>query len=140
MQYLNQRDKRWSSIKLGFGTSTIGSHGCFLTCLSMIVDKTPPEVNEILKKAGAFYKDLIISDKAAAALGLRYLGKETDINKPPTWYPSIKEVDMSPAPGKTQHFVLRILFDGRKRIIDPWTGQVQKIDFYPFTSYRLFKK
>ncbi len=104
----------------------------------MLVDKEPPEVNEILKKAGAFDKDLIISDKAAKALGLEYTGKEYDINKEPDWFPNIKEVDMSPSPGKQQHFVVRIKED-KKYIIDPWTGKKEAIGFYPFCSYRRFR-
>ena len=141
MNKYSQRDPRWANKTLGFGPSKIGGYGCFLTCLSMMVGKTPDKVNNMLKAGGGFYKDLIISDKAAKILGLKYFGKEFDIDKEPGWYPSIKEVDMSPRTGKQQHFVVRIkTLLGRKRIIDPWTGDEQRIDYYPFASYRLFKK
>jgi hypothetical protein len=133
----SQRDPRWKNIKLGFGSTTIGSHGCFLTCLSMIVGKRPDEVNEILKKAGAYSRDLMISYKAAEALGLEYNGKETNISKMPQYSPSIKEVTMGKS---SQHFVLRIIDKEKKAIIDPWTGRREYINFYPFRSYRLFKK
>lgn len=132
----SQRDPRWANVKLGFGSTTIGSHGCFVTSLSMMVNKRPDEVNEILKKNGGFNGDLVVSEKAAQALGLEYFGKEYDINKVPDWYPNIKEVRMN----GYQHFVLRIFEDGKKFIIDPWTGTRQRIDLYPFKSYRLFKK
>lgn len=142
-----QNDSRWKNIKLGFGNTTIGSHGCFLTCLSMMVGITPDKVNEILKNDGGFYKDLIVSDKAAKVLGLKLLkgnsnipGKMTDINYMPDWSPSIKEVDMSPSPGKQQHFVLRIIKDDKRSIIDPWDGKEKTINYFPFMSYRLFKK
>ena len=135
----SQRDWRWRWKRLGNSWSTIGGYGCFLTSLSMMVGKRPDEVNEILKKAGAFNKDLIISEKAAMALNSKYTGKEYDIDKPPSWSPSIKEVDMSPAKGKQQHFCLRVIENGIRYIIDPWTGQRQRITFYPFVSYRCFR-
>ena len=143
----SQRDPRWKDIKLGFGKTTIGSHGCFLDNLAMIVKIPPDKVNEILKNDGGFSGDLIVSDKAAKILGLQLLkgnsnipGKMTDINYMPDWSPSIKEVDMSPAPGKQQHFVLRVIKDGKRSIIDPWDGKEKTINHYPFVSYRLFKK
>lgn len=144
----SQRDPRWKNIKLGFGKYTIGSDGCFLTCLSMMVNKTPDVVNEILKKAGAFSGSLIISDKAAKALGLELLkgnsnipGKMTDINYMPEWSPSIKEVDYNAKTAvNDQHFVLRIIEDGKRYIIDPLDAKKKYINYYPkFISYRLFK-
>lgn len=139
MTKYSQRDSRWSLVRLGFGKTTIGTHGCFITCLSMMVDKTPDVVNEILKKAGAFNGDLLISEKAAEALNLDYFGKEYDVNKEPNYLPNIKEVDMSPSAGKQQHFVVRAMENGKKVIIDPWTGTTQVVGKYPFVSYRLFK-
>jgi lysozyme len=145
----SQKDKRWKDIKLGFGKYTIGTDGCFITALSMMVKKTPDVVNEILKQARAFSGSLIISDKAAKALGLELLkgnsnipGKMTNINYMPDWSPSIKEVDYN---SKTavieQHFVLRIIEDGKRYIIDPLGGIKREINYYPkFKSYRLFKK
>lgn len=144
----SQKDSRWKNIKLGFGKYTIGSDGCFLTCLSMMVNKAPDVVNEILKKAGAFSGSLIISDKAAKALGLQLLkgnsnipGKMTNINYMPDWSPSIKEVDYnSKTANKEQHFVLRIIEDGKRFIIDPLGGIKREINYYRFLSYRLFIK
>jgi hypothetical protein len=135
----SQRDPKWCKVPLGFGKTTIGSHGCFLTSLAMMVQQEPDKVNEILKKKKAFYQDLIISEKAATALNLDYFGREYLIDNEPNWFPSIKEVDMSPVPGKQQHFTVRIMRDGRKYIADPWDGQVKRISYYPFVSYRLFK-
>lgn len=141
----SQRDPRWKNVKLGNSkTSTIGQYGCFVTCLSMMVNKRPDEVNEILKKAGAFNGDLLISEKAAEALNLEYKGREYNINNMPQYSPSIKEVRM----GKSQHFVLRIIDKNDSLsskisgalIVDPWTGLKQRIDYYPFKSYRLFKR
>lgn len=136
----SQRDPRWAKVPLGFSkVTTLGSHGCFVTCLAMMIKKEPHIVNQLLKDGNAFGgkdRDLLISERAAKILNLQYFGKEMDINKPPDIQISIKEVDMSPAPGKQQHFVVRL--DG-SAIIDPWTGLIKKIGFYPFVSYRLFK-
>lgn len=140
MKIYSQRDPRWSKVKLGFSKRlTIGSHGCYLTSLSMMVEKRPDKVNQILKEAKAFSGPNIISKKAAAALGLLYFGLERDINEPPDWYPNIKKVDFSPHKGIQSHFVLRIFENGRKKIVDPWTGCKERINYYPFVSYRLFK-
>lgn len=140
---LSQRDPRWRDVKLGFSNLTIGGYGCFLTCLAWMVGKTPDVVNDILRKANAFggtNRSLIISDRAAIALGLNYTGVEYNINKEPDWLPNIKEVDMSPAPGKQQHFVVRIKENNKKFILDPWDGKQKLVGFYPFVSYRKFKK
>ena len=130
MKYYCQRN--YPDIRLGFGSTTIASHGCFLVSLSMMVGKDPIKVNKILKEAGAFHGDLIISRKAASALGLDYLGKSST---QATWEPSIMEVDMSPAPGKQQHFVVW----RKNKIVDPWTGSEKPLNTYPLVSYRLFK-
>jgi hypothetical protein len=55
IQPLAQRDPRWKDDKLGFSSSTIGSHGCVITCLAMIISHasqkpiTPAEVNNTLR-------------------------------------------------------------------------------------------
>jgi lysozyme len=131
----SQRDIRWRFKFLGNSWSTIGSYGCKLCSLSMMVNKTPPEVNELLKKGGAFMKDLIIDEVAAKVLGLDYLGKDTNINNEPQFSPTIKEVKFN----GYQHFVLRLFENGQKSILDPWDGQRKRIDFFPFVSYRKFK-
>ena len=102
----------------------------------MFADTTPDKANEILKEAGAFSKDLIISSKASKALDLEY--------NPParseTFQPDhicIAEVDFSPAPGKQQHFVV---FDPFKRVfIDPYYGREVPLKTYKIISIRLFK-
>ena len=132
MKIYSQRDPRWGDIKIGDSNSKIKDVGCFLTALSMLVGKEPPVVNTLLKAAGAFSGDLIISTKAAKALDLDYLGVSS---VPAVWEPSIVEVDMSPAPGKQQHFCVWM----KDKIIDPWTGTERQLNKYPHVSYRLFK-
>lgn len=94
---------------------------------------SPSEVDVIFTKNGVYFGkvgDLIDSVKAANALGLSYLGKETDINKPPSWHPTIKEVDFSIKDGKQQHFVVREIIDGKKVILDPYEGVQRPINYY----------
>jgi lysozyme len=133
----SQRDPKWKNIKLGNGKTNIGSHGCFVTALAMLSGKTPPEVNEILKNGGYFQGDLIISSvKMAQSLGLEYHGRDNLVNYNPK-YQTIAEVDMSPSPGKQQHFVV-VNTDGS--ILDPWTGTQRPKGTYTLVSYRLFEK
>lgn len=133
MSYYSQRDKKWADDILGFGKTRLGTHGCFVTSLGNLCGKTPREVNHILQKGKFFNGDLIISTVAMAkSLGLEYAGKS---DKQPN-YRCIAEVDMSPAPGKLQHFVV-IKEDGS--IIDSWTGTIRPKGTYPIVSYRLFK-
>jgi len=133
MSYYSQRDKKWADDMLGFGKTRLGTHGCFVTSLGNLCGKTPREVNHILQKGKFFNGDLIISTVAMAkSLGLEYAGKS---DKQPK-YRCIAEVDMSPAPGKQQHFVV-IKEDGS--IIDSWTGTIRPKGTYPIVSYRLFK-
>ena len=95
-----------------------------------MVGKDPREVDKIFTKEGVYYGDMIDSVKAAKALGLKYLGKVTDINKPPNWSPSIKEVDFSIQGGKQQHFVIRKNDKTGKYILDPYGGVKRKINHY----------
>jgi len=134
----SQMDPRWKNIKLGNGRTTIGTHGCFVACLAMIDGRTPDVINKVLRENNAFYIDLVKSPEAAKALNLEYKGKDYDISNMPEYSPSIKEVKYGSA--GTQHFVLRIIKNGVRYIIDPIDGKQKAINYYPFVSYRLFKK
>jgi hypothetical protein len=138
MEYYSQRDPRWANKTIGNTKSTIGLYGCFGTALANLSGKyTPDQVFGILSKNGYLRGDLIISTPVMASLlGLEYDGNNFEINKKPP-YKTIAEVDMSPSPGKQQHFVV-IKEDGS--IIDSWTGTIRPAGTYPLVSYRLFKK
>lgn len=134
----NQLDtKKWGKWYLGkVKTSSFEKFGCFLFCWSYLYSLKkgkqilPSEVDGIFVKHGVYSGDLIDSVKAAKALGFEYLGKETDINKPPAWHPTIKEVDFSIAGGKQQHFVVRTKVDGKNVILDPYGGVQRAINYY----------
>jgi hypothetical protein len=58
-QYMYQNDEKWKSTKLGNSNETIGSWGCLLTSVTMMLNgigynETPETVNEKMKKAGGF--------------------------------------------------------------------------------------
>lgn len=129
-----------------FGTkkqSDMADFGCKLFCFASMYGIDPVEMDKIFCDKGVYSGaagDLIDDTKAAQALGWQFLGRETDINKMPDWEPTIKEVDFSAAPGKKQHFVVRM----KESILDPYGGVERKKNYYEeksgnFCSYRLFK-
>lgn len=126
-----QRNNLWAKEKLGFGSTTIGSHGCKLTSFSMLDGRTPSELNDLFKKEGCFSGDLLYDERCASALWWGLLPRTTD---KPSVTPCIAEVDMSPSPGKQQHFVV---WQG-DTIIDPWTGTERPSTTYPVSSFRNF--
>jgi len=145
----SQYDPRWRNNILGFGRNTIGTHGCFITCLGMAAGITPDRVNEILKEKKGFVGDLVRTPQAFEALGLKIvktddpviINRDFNIGNMPNWSPTIKEVDFNPATSKKdQHFVLRVLEGKTKFIIDPNGGVRRRINHFPFVSYRLFRK
>lgn len=135
MKKFSQRDPKWSGIKLGFSnTSTIGGYGCKLTSFGCISGIRPDKLNEQFKKDGCFFNGDLLSDVACAkSLGWNFVKKTTDAPKKGV---CIAEVDMSPAPGKQQHFVVYRPSEGV--IIDPWTGTERPKNTYPFVSFRIF--
>ena len=154
----NQNQPKYYAKYLGNSKTSMQSAGCKLFSVTAMYNLmfgkslTVEEMNKKLLDGGAFYGDLLDDVKIAKVLGIKFLGKETDINKAPNYSPTIKEVDFSATAGKQQHFVLRIIKkDGTKAILDPWGGCERKINYYEAKvnnldwksggfSYRLFKK
>jgi len=112
----------------------------------MLVGKTPPEVNQILKDNGGFtqgsgnfiWSKSIVLGLAQHYSSPRYEGPVTDaaIQKAKDFltqgYPVVCEVDFNPATyGEEQHYVLLTGFEGDKFFInDPWMGQELTLDTY----------
>jgi len=141
---LSQRYSGWKDIKLGTSRSTtIGSHGCLITCLAMLADLTPDKVNErLLKVNGYANTNLVIWDKIDKAIpwlkfewrGYNYKNEEVLKN-----IPCLVEVDFDGV-GSTRdtHWVL---FTGNQRLYDPWTGRECSTDKYKIlTGYAVIKK
>ena len=134
----NQLDPKWSKWYIGkVKTSKFKDFACFLFCLTYLYSLkqgrqvSPGEVDKLFVDNGVYDGDMIISEKAAKVLGLQYFGVETNINKPPKWYPSIKRVDYSARPGKQYHFVVRTVdASGKRYILDPIQGVARDINHY----------
>ncbi|MCL4505535.1 MAG: hypothetical protein M1434_02655 [Chloroflexi bacterium] len=139
---LSQRDPQWRDQTLGFGdpSTTIGSDGCTLTCLTMLADgfsaqETPATLNRKLKALGAnvgFSGALIVWAGLPAALpgiALRRITTCTDRPAPmgeidaalDSGMPVVVELDQSPAPGFSNHWVVLVARRGGDYLIhDPW--------------------
>jgi len=139
--YLSQQDPRWKDEKLGFDNAiTIGSDGCALTCLTMLVNgygfnETPSTMNQKLKAMGSgagflgglivwsgltrafpkiIYRDILLCRDQPAPLAS--INASLDAGQP-----LVVEIDRSPAPNLQNHWV--VLYGRRGNdylILDPW--------------------
>ena len=130
MEALGQRNSKWANISLGTSKSTtIGSHGCTITCIAMLAGLTPDVVNERLNQVKGYANtNLVIWAKIKEAipwLEFEWRGYNYDND---LVLATIKkhggclvEVDFDGTPRTDdQHWVL---FTGNKRMNDPWTGR-----------------
>lgn len=131
MTLYSQRDVKWKGY-LGNSKTDFNNYGCKCTSFAIIDGRTPREMNDLFVAKGAFSGDFFLDQKCADALGWTFLGVKTK----PEGNAVIIEVDMSPSPGKQQHFVVH---DGNL-IIDPWTGTRRDNSTYPIINYRCFNK
>ena len=137
----SQRDTRWKDVEINGTKLTIGTDGCYLTCLGMVTDTTP---DWVVKKIG--FNGAQINYTGLDKIGLELVEKSNTYDDV-----RVKEhianngfcvvrVDWDGSPKSTEdtHFVL---FIGNKRMIDPWTGNECATTKYPLlTGYRAFKK
>jgi len=140
-KYLSQRDSRWMNEKLGFDTTvSIGTDGCTLTCLTMLVNgygfsETPSSLNRKLKDMGSgvgflgslivwpgltqafpkivFHNIIICRDQPAPI---------SDINNSiDAGQPLVIEIDESPSAGLQNHWVVIYARQGNDYLmLDPW--------------------
>lgn len=151
MKILTQRDPRWSKVKLGFSSLTIGSHGCTLTCITMLINHIygwslrPDEVNTALKEVKAFDGAYVIWARIPLAFTrLKFIKRVRNYNNlEVSLYvygkrtPVLVEVYAGKI-GAPRHWVL---FIGNRKAIDPWTGkEVSTGEYTPQTGYALFQK
>jgi len=138
---LGQKDKKWASKKLGFGTGTIGDYGCVLTCCTMLCNyyshnTAPDKLNEDMKKVGGYYnKNLWQWHKLTEIYpdikftgGLDFPNDPTPLNKIDKQlnkgFPVIAYIDYSSKPGIQTHFVLIVgKVNGDYLINDPLGGE-----------------
>ena len=134
MQIYSQKDPRWAHKKLGTCKDTIKQSGCKITCYAYYANKTPDEVNDILKKRGYVQGCLTVDSTASTILGIEYNGR-TD--KKPV-YVCIAETNHYKNKGIPQHF---FLYNPKTdEMADPLDYPCQwKPNKYKIVSYRLFK-
>jgi len=130
MKKYSQRNLRWRWKKLGFCNTTIGQNGCVITCLANLTNRTPTQVNEILKAKGGYINGcLVLWKPACRALGLGWHGRSGRAKH----YPTIAEVRLS----GYKHFVVMV---DENRIIDPWNLKPRiKKNPYKVYGYRNVK-
>jgi hypothetical protein len=135
---LNQRDNQWKNVPLGTSTSTtIGSHGCTITCLTMLLNyfgyqETPITVNQKLKSNGGYANTNLIVWTAIPKIWTRmkfeWRGYGYDNNQVSSNLPCLVEVDFDGTERTDdRHW---ILFKGDKKMNDPWTGTEEPTSKY----------
>ncbi len=138
VQPLSQQDPRWKNNLLGNDkTSTIGTFGCLLTCLTMVSDayganETPASLNDKMKSAGGYQGALIIPAVLPAVLPQVHFNRFQSCENTPAPLTDIDatlsnggqvivEVDYSPAAGLQSHWVILLGKSGNDYVIqDPW--------------------
>lgn len=140
---LNQRDPRWAGRQLGTSNKTIGSHGCAITCLSMLLryygmSENPATVNHQLKLRNGYYNSNLLIWESVQRIWPRmdFQGRVNCLTRPAPvdrlrqslamGRPVIAWLDGSPSPGMQQHFVLLVEERPEEEdwwCHDPWTGE-----------------
>lgn len=138
---LSQRDTKWASQKLGFGTGTIGSYGCLITAVAIGINSQGAnlgvgEVNDKLKSVNGFAGDtknlLVWSALPKAFPQIKSNGipeaynNDVAIGMLNRGIPVIVEVDGTPI-GAPSHWILLI---GGGKMCDPWTGKIEATSKY----------
>lgn len=153
---LSQQDPLWNKKQLGTSNKTIGSHGCVITNITMMlrfllgIKITPAELNDWLKANGGYHnanlfvwsilekydKRISFTDRDESAA----LGKiDAQLAK---GLPVLVNVDMNPStPALDEHWVLvKGKVAGSYIINDPWTGEeieFEKLYGDPKTGVRI---
>lgn len=138
---LGQRWSQWASVQLGTSNTTIGSHGCTITCLTMLLnffgyEETPVTVNKRLKdNKGYLNGNLIIwtaIPKIWDRMKFEWRGYGYDNNQVSNNLPCLVEVDFDGTERTDdRHWVL---FKGDKKMNDPWTGTERSTSDYPILT------
>jgi len=136
MTIYSQRDIAWKSLLMGSGN--IGNYGCLITCIGMLCNLTPKEVNEKIKSVKGYEGNMVIWGKLSTAIpGLSFIKRVKSYNNSDVLanLPCAVEVDGSPI-GGDKHWVLYI---GNKKMLDPWTGTERPTSAYTPVGYAVMK-
>lgn len=129
MIYLSQRDPRWSDVKLGQSSLTVGRYGCTTTCISMLSDyfKCLAFPDAIAKVPTNYTKDGLILWNKLVFKKMRFKWRYYEQNDA-----IIKECLKDPnraiilQVNNGLHWVLAVsknLFGKDYTVLDPWTGK-----------------
>ena len=140
MTLYSQRDNRWRNQKFG-KNGTIGSLGCTLTCISMLLDLAPDQVAKRLDEVKAFTGNFLIWTRLKAAYPqLQFIKRVRTYDNADVKanIPCLVEVDFDGTPRKDdRHWVL---FVGNKRAYDPWLGkEISTSHYTPLLGYSIVK-
>lgn len=157
MNAYSQNNNAWKGEMLGESNTTIGTHGCTITCVAMLAGIDPKEVNSRLRNGGGYaapanaptQKNLILWTKIQACipwLQFEWRGYSyTDEDNVKVAAAIAKNggclvaVDGTPIGGgsKDGHWVLYI---GNQKMIDPWDGKTKPTSSYKATGYAIINK
>jgi hypothetical protein len=134
-----QTDTRWSGEKLGTSASTIGSHGCVISCLSSLFcyygfDTDPARFNQLCKDKGVYVsRNLVDWPKIENIYEFIKFKERIDCVKTPAptgrldeelteGRPVILNVDLNPNQPGPDHFIICIgkTEDNHYICYDPW--------------------
>lgn len=137
-----QTDSRWRSIKLGFGSATIGQGGCTISCIGYLhnlvtgQNLTPAEVNAKLKSVGAFSGSLVLWAKVSTAFPeLKFKYRDYNYNNALVWswinvWPRLPVLVENLMPGSVSGKHWR-LFVGSGKCYNPLSGAIESTSVYP---------
>lgn len=136
----SQRNPRWASKKLGTSNYTIGSDGCAITCLTMLLNsfgysETPDTVNQKLIAGGGYVNGCLLNWIAVPKIWnlVKFVARDFNYNNIPVAYSVyikkiavIVEVNAAPI-GGFRHYVLYV---GDRYCLDPWDGKGKPTSSY----------
>lgn len=143
----SQRNNPHSQDLLGFAKhgQTIHDFGCTITCIAMFAGLTPGEVNDRLKAVNGFQESSVIWTKIQEAIpwvqfvwrGTTY--ENSKVSQAITDNGScLVEVDFDGTPRTDdRHWILYI---GKQRMNDPWTGTERSTTVYTPRGYAILKR
>jgi hypothetical protein len=146
----SQRDPKWKMKKLGTSSLTLGTAGCTLTDLSMLLNfygikSEPDELNEQLKASGGFYMgSLIVWSAFVRRFNFKSYKRSLSYNNWDVWTqiniygrPVLVEVKAPVGVPGERHWVI---FLGNQKAADPFTGTIESTSKYTPTGYCVLVK
>lgn len=135
MKIFSQRNSQWKDIQLGWSDKTIGSHGCTITSLAMMLtyigyNETPKTVNDKLLENNGYANSNLVIWSVIPKIWSRVKSvdriRSYNDNVAKKNIPLMVEVNGSRI-GAELHWVL---FVGDQKMADPWTGNFKSSGWY----------